>query len=102
MHHNFFISSKLSLICNSQIKSILRNCTGIEDWIIEKAEERRNNDPTIPSFVYPYDLGWKENMYMVLYLIEKISNFIDSNVYLILNEFFRFLEITLLMGSHGK
>ncbi len=48
-----------------QLKSVVRNCTGIEDWILEKAEERRTIDPTIPPFVFPYNLGWRENISLV-------------------------------------
>ena len=44
-----------------QTKSILRNRTGIEDWILEKAEDRRIMDPSISPFTYPYDLGWYKN-----------------------------------------
>nr|CAB3267907.1 ZF(DHHC/FYVE/PHD)-1 zinc finger protein [Phallusia mammillata] len=48
-----------------QVKSVWRNCTGIEQWIVEKAEDRRdiNNEP---DFVYPYDLGVKQNLLQVV------------------------------------
>lgn len=46
---------------------MLRNRTGIEDWILEKAEERRNEDPTLAPFIYPYNLGWFENFRQVFY-----------------------------------
>ncbi|CRK86982.1 CLUMA_CG000795, isoform A [Clunio marinus] len=54
-----------------QMKSIIRNKTGIEDWIVDKAIYRRKammraaeevgeKDFKIDPFVYPYDLGiWK-------------------------------------------
>lgn len=45
------------------MKGILRNRTGIEDWIVEKAVHRRGPDD--PSFVYPYNLGWKCNFSQV-------------------------------------
>ncbi|KAJ4434327.1 hypothetical protein ANN_22884 [Periplaneta americana] len=47
-----------------QLRSIVRNQTGIEDWIVEKAHNRR--DPGDPKFVYPYNLGWKNNLKQVL------------------------------------
>lgn len=62
----------LSFLLYIQVKSILRNRTGVEDWIIEKAEERRNLDPTLPTFVYPYDLGWRQN-------IKQVFNFRKAN-----------------------
>ena len=60
-----------------QLRAIIRNRTGIEDWILDKAVYRRNlmtkraqdngdeNFKTTP-FVYPYDLGWKKNFKQVL------------------------------------
>ena len=38
----------------TQMRSIWRNQTGIEDWIIEKANYRRKD--TEEKFVHPYDL----------------------------------------------
>lgn len=49
-----------------QIRAIMRNRTGIEDWILEKANYRREG--TSEKFVYPYDLGVKENIFQVLSL----------------------------------
>lgn len=58
-----------------QLRSILRNCTGIEDWILEKARHRRNNegdgdqpdDNEANAFRHPYDLGsWRQNVGQVL------------------------------------
>lgn len=60
-----------------QIRSILKNRTGIEDWILEKAIYRRRNierkmreggneDFTVDPFIYPYDLGAKENFLSVM------------------------------------
>lgn len=46
-----------------QLRSIVRNQTGIEDWIVEKAHHRRN--PGDPKFVFPYNLGWKNNLKQV-------------------------------------
>lgn len=47
-----------------QLRAILRNRTGVEDWILEKAIHRRGDDE--PLFVYPYDLGRKENFFQVI------------------------------------
>ncbi|XP_050681158.1 palmitoyltransferase ZDHHC6-like isoform X2 [Leptidea sinapis] len=49
-----------------QIRGILRNRTTIEDWIMEKAICRREEQGLNP-FVYPYDLGWKWNLRAVLW-----------------------------------
>ncbi|CAH0605463.1 unnamed protein product [Chrysodeixis includens] len=49
-----------------QMKGILRNRTTIEDWIVEKAVGRRE-ELNLPPFVYPYNLGWKNNLKMILY-----------------------------------
>lgn len=45
-----------------QARAIIRNRTGIEDWILEKARYRRNDDE---PFIYPYDLGCKRNIQQV-------------------------------------
>ena len=37
-----------------QLRAILRNQTGIEDWIVEKADYRRRN--TKEKFLHPYHL----------------------------------------------
>lgn len=42
-----------------QVRAILRNRSGIEDWILEKANYRRS-EAGEPPFLFPYDLGrWK-------------------------------------------
>lgn len=48
-----------------QLKSILKNQTGIEMWIVEKAAYRRMRNPEQDDFVYPYDLGWRKNIQQV-------------------------------------
>lgn len=48
-----------------QARAIIRNRTGIEEWIIEKAKYRR--ETTNEKFIYPYDLGVKKN-------IEQVAN----------------------------
>ena len=47
-----------------QVKAIMKNQTGIEDWIKEKADFRVRNSGK--SFKWPYDLGRKENLKQVL------------------------------------
>lgn len=47
-----------------QIRAVLRNRTGIEDWILEKAKYRSN--VTGKQFIYPYDLGYMANWKQVL------------------------------------
>lgn len=41
----------------------MRNRTGIEDWILEKAKYRREDSDT--EFLFPYDLGTVENIKQV-------------------------------------
>ena len=44
---------------------ILKNKTGIESWIVKKAEHRREHFNMTEKFLYPYDLGRKENLRQV-------------------------------------
>ncbi|KPJ11805.1 putative palmitoyltransferase ZDHHC6 [Papilio machaon] len=53
-----------TLLC-LQIRGILRNRTTIEDWIMEKAVNRRE-EQGLPAFVFPYDLGWRCNLRFLL------------------------------------
>lgn len=46
-----------------QLRSILRNKTGVEEWIVKKAIYRRQ--PYDENFIFPYDLGWKKNFIQV-------------------------------------
>ena len=48
-----------------QLYGILRNQTNIESWIVERARTARKYDPTLPPFVYPYDLGYNGNFNQV-------------------------------------
>jgi hypothetical protein len=41
----------------------MKNQTGIENWILRKARDRTHRRKTI--FIYPYDLGFKENFRQV-------------------------------------
>jgi palmitoyltransferase ZDHHC6 len=60
-----------------QLKSIIKNRTGIEDWILDKATYRRkamakaakeagDEEFKVEDFVYPYDLGCRRNVVEVL------------------------------------
>lgn len=49
-----------------QIRAIIRNRTGIEDWILEKALFRRKD--TQEEFIFPYDLGLLKNIKQVVNL----------------------------------
>lgn len=60
-----------------QLRSILKNRTGIEDWIIDKAIYRRKSimkaakeagdeNYQVEPFVYPYDIGRRKNVIQVL------------------------------------
>lgn len=44
-----------------QMKCIIKNETGIEQWIIEKAKDRERDEEE-GEFIYPYDLGCWKNM----------------------------------------
>ncbi|ESO82001.1 hypothetical protein LOTGIDRAFT_223620 [Lottia gigantea] len=46
-----------------QFKSVWKNETGIESWIIEKAS--RSHKILFEKFIYPYNLGWKDNLRQV-------------------------------------
>ena len=52
-----------------QLRSIWRNQTGIEDWILEKANYRRKADNDTGQhqpFLHPYDLGAWQNLREVI------------------------------------
>eukprot|EP00794_Sanderia_malayensis_P012123 gene12123-13375_t len=54
------VAIAVSLLLYYQIKSILTNQTGIEAWIVTKADRDRDDGSV---FVYPYDLGtWRNVM----------------------------------------
>lgn len=54
----------LTLCVLRQVRAIVRNRTGIEDWILEKANHRRNGSDEV--FVFPYDLGTMGNVAQVV------------------------------------
>ncbi|XP_075216074.1 palmitoyltransferase ZDHHC6 [Lycorma delicatula] len=57
------VTLAVGMLLYFQIRAILHNRTGIEDWILEKAIHRRQDND--PPFIYPYDLGWRQNCYQV-------------------------------------
>lgn len=48
------------------MRAIVRNRTGVEDWIVEKAYLRRQGTDDV--FVFPYDLGLWRNIRQVVNL----------------------------------
>jgi len=53
----------VGVLLYQQVKIALTNKTGIELWILEKAKWRRKEVlKTEEAFVFPYDLGWRENL----------------------------------------
>ncbi|XP_012286618.1 palmitoyltransferase ZDHHC6 isoform X2 [Orussus abietinus] len=46
----------VGLLLYFQLMAIFRNRTGIEDWILEKAQSRRTGGKE--KFIYPYSRGW--------------------------------------------
>ncbi|CAD5116666.1 DgyrCDS5533 [Dimorphilus gyrociliatus] len=60
-------------LCIIQIRSIIKNETSIESWINDKAHWRRRD--TDEEWIYPYDLGWRENLRQVF------SSFYKSDGY---------------------
>ncbi|CAI4231856.1 unnamed protein product [Auanema sp. JU1783] len=62
------VSIGLSVLLYMQIKYILKNRTGIEEYIDSKALARRDDDDDDEEaqWVYPYDIGWRRNLYEVL------------------------------------
>lgn len=53
----------VSILFSIQMKSILKNETGIESWIKAKANARHQRRGG--TFLYPYHLGWKRNLWEV-------------------------------------
>lgn len=46
------------------MRAVVRNRTGVEDWIVEKACHRRQGTEEV--FVFPYDLGLWANVRQVI------------------------------------
>lgn len=62
------------------MKIVLRNQTGIEDWVIEKASYRREGTDE-PPFIHPYNLGWCENLTQVInWKLEPVGDGINWKV----------------------
>lgn len=50
-------------LCYIQVLSVLQNMTQIEDFIVEKAVERRKKNKDLAEFKFPYDLNsWNSNV----------------------------------------
>ncbi len=47
------------------MKGVLKNKTQIEEWICDKARDRRKRNNELQPFDYPYDLGRKKNFSQV-------------------------------------
>jgi hypothetical protein len=60
----FGVAVAVAILFGVQVSSIWRNETGIESWIIKKAIHRRKQNK-LQDFIYPYDLGRKENYMQV-------------------------------------
>lgn len=57
-----------------QLKIAVRNMTGIEEWIVQKAILlRKFSEESLGPFVYPYDLGWKANLAQLFYSSSYLS-----------------------------
>jgi palmitoyltransferase len=50
-----------------QLRNRIRNQTTIENWILCKARDRDHR--RIEPFIYPYDLGFKENLRQIFTLV---------------------------------
>ncbi|KAK3090214.1 hypothetical protein FSP39_010126 [Pinctada imbricata] len=55
------VTIAVGLLFCIQMKNIIKNETGIESWIIEKAQDRIREEEE-GDFVYPYHMGWRKNM----------------------------------------
>lgn len=75
------VSIAVSILLYVQLKSIWYNQTGIENWIVKKAEHRRGHNTDLEPFNYPYNLGTRENIRQVLnWSFRPIGNGIWWNV----------------------
>ncbi len=63
-----------------QMLSIKRNKTGIEEWILKKAQHRRSYNKSLEPFVYPYDLGTWQNIRQVINWSGPVGNGMVWNV----------------------
>lgn len=59
-----------------QMKCIIKNETSIDSWIIAKANRPR---PPGDVFIYPYNLGWKDNLKQVFCRKEEYDD--DEGIY---------------------
>lgn len=63
-----------------QVMSIKNNKTGIEDWILKKAQHRRSYNKNLEEFVYPYNLGFWNNIKQVIAWSGPVGDGISWNV----------------------
>lgn len=64
----------------SKVMSIKNNKTGIEDWILKKAQHRRSYNKNLEEFVYPYNLGFWTNIKQVITWSGPVGDGISWNV----------------------
>ena len=64
----------LSCLLFAQLKSVHRNKTNIEQYICDKADVRERDAP----FVYPYDVGWRDNWRQVLWRTPDFREHMDG------------------------
>ncbi|CAG5081582.1 Oidioi.mRNA.OKI2018_I69.PAR.g9917.t1.cds [Oikopleura dioica] len=68
----------VGVLLYSQLQIVFTNMTGIESWIVEKANWRLNEDKKDEEktqFNYPYDLGRSANFWQVFGKDERIDGF---------------------------
>lgn len=77
MKYEFIKVIAVGVLLYSQIQIVLKNMTGIESWIVEKANWRLKENPEKKNeqFNYPYDLGRKANFWQVFGSDEKVNGF---------------------------
>ncbi|KAJ8980790.1 hypothetical protein NQ317_004791 [Molorchus minor] len=70
------VVAAVGMLLYFQLRAIIRNRTGIEDWILEKANFRRRNSDV--KFVFPYDLGpWKNFCQVINYSCHPVGDGIN-------------------------
>ena len=53
----------VGVLLYQQMKMVISNLTGIEQWILEKAKWRRKDIlKTDDEYIFPYDLGWERDL----------------------------------------
>ena len=62
-----------------QLRAIWRNQTGIEDWIVEKADYRRRN--TKEKFLHPYHLVSAKDIFSHTFDVLFLRNAVILNIF---------------------